>query len=241
MNRPGAGSNGRDQARLCAAGSGSVSHTPSAVHATYWRVLPDNVDALTLLGISLTAQERHAESARVFPSSRERQPKVASHWTNLGTVLRSERRWDEALQCLSASGGPGRSLRRLQAQSRPAAHRAWRSRGRESRAAAKHTDWRHAMPRSPTTTRTRCYQLMRARRRCSGAGELAVVRRSTHRRRREDRGAAHEARDVKAGAGRTGPRAGRPRARRGDACAARARARTHSIASRRRGHIWMCC
>jgi len=60
-------------------------------------LLPDNVDALNLLGISLTAQERHPESARVFAELTRRQPKVAGHWTNLGTVLRSEQRWDDAL------------------------------------------------------------------------------------------------------------------------------------------------
>jgi tetratricopeptide (TPR) repeat protein len=85
---------------------GRFAHAERAARGVL-AVSPDNATALTLLGIALTAQERHAESARIFRELSRRQPKVASHWTNLGTVLRSERRTDEALQAYQRAAALG--------------------------------------------------------------------------------------------------------------------------------------
>jgi tetratricopeptide (TPR) repeat protein len=70
-------------------------------------VLPNRADALNLLGISLSGLERHAEAVRIFAELGKRQPKFGGHWTNLGTALRSLRRWDEALQAYQKAASLG--------------------------------------------------------------------------------------------------------------------------------------
>jgi tetratricopeptide (TPR) repeat protein len=70
-------------------------------------VLPDRADALNVLGIALSGLERHGEAIRVFTELSKRQPKFAGHWTNLGTALRSLRRWDEALHAYQRAASLG--------------------------------------------------------------------------------------------------------------------------------------
>jgi tetratricopeptide (TPR) repeat protein len=70
-------------------------------------VLPHRADALSLLGISLSGLEKHADAVRVFTELSKRQPKFAGHWTNLGTALRSLRRFDEALEAYQKAAALG--------------------------------------------------------------------------------------------------------------------------------------
>jgi tetratricopeptide (TPR) repeat protein len=70
-------------------------------------VLPNRADALNLLGIALSGLERHADAVRVFTELGKRQPKFAGHWFNLGTALRSLRRWDDALQAYQKAAALG--------------------------------------------------------------------------------------------------------------------------------------
>jgi tetratricopeptide (TPR) repeat protein len=53
--------------------------------------------ALEVLGEIFCAQGRHEEAVRVFNALTLMQPTVASHWQNLGTVLRPTRRHEQAL------------------------------------------------------------------------------------------------------------------------------------------------
>jgi tetratricopeptide (TPR) repeat protein len=82
---------------------GNAEHCARSVLA----VLPHRADALNLLGISLSGLEKHAEAIRVFTELSKRQPKFAGHWTNLGTALRSLRRWDEALHAYQKAASLG--------------------------------------------------------------------------------------------------------------------------------------
>src|SRR5262245_47927228 len=56
-----------------------------------------HIGALTVLGLALHAQLRNTEAARVFTDLTRRDPNNRSNWINLGTTLRAERRYDEAL------------------------------------------------------------------------------------------------------------------------------------------------
>ena len=53
--------------------------------------------ALEVMGEVLCARGRHEDAARVFNALTLMQPAVASHWQNLGTVLRSTKRYEQAL------------------------------------------------------------------------------------------------------------------------------------------------
>src|SRR5262245_46283371 len=58
---------------------------------------PDHLRALSILGAALNALGRYQEAIVVFTELTRRTPNERFHWVNLGTVLRSDRRFDEAL------------------------------------------------------------------------------------------------------------------------------------------------
>jgi tetratricopeptide (TPR) repeat protein len=69
--------------------------------------------ALEVLGEILCSQRRHEDAVRVFNALTLMQPTVASHWQNLGTVLRPTRRYAQALAAFERAlqlGSPSAGL-----------------------------------------------------------------------------------------------------------------------------------
>lgn len=69
----------------------------------YGRILksvPDNFDALNLLGALKLRQGQASEAQRLFSAAVKANPRVAGAWSNLGQALHALKRVPEALECL---------------------------------------------------------------------------------------------------------------------------------------------
>jgi Flp pilus assembly protein TadD len=68
-----------------------------------------HIDALASRGLALAGQDRAAEAAAIFRELTRLRPHQAGHWVNLGTVLRSLKRFDEALTAYIEAAALGES------------------------------------------------------------------------------------------------------------------------------------
>ncbi len=68
---------------------------------------PDSIGALSILGLAVNAQHRYREASQVFAELTRRDPAERSHWVNLGTALRADLRFDEALSAYARAAQLG--------------------------------------------------------------------------------------------------------------------------------------
>ncbi|MET0290760.1 MAG: sulfotransferase, partial [Steroidobacteraceae bacterium] len=68
---------------------------------------PGHLDALTMLGLALQGQSKHVEAVDVWSEVTRRDPQRLLAWANFGTVLRTQRRFDEALVAYARAAALG--------------------------------------------------------------------------------------------------------------------------------------